>query len=53
MIGLYTPLTGSYPVTPWAGFAVLCGYTALALALAAMLSRPGGHMRQDLNVPFR
>src|SRR5262245_8066253 len=53
VIGLYTPLTGSYPVTPWAGFAVLCGYTALALSLAAMLSRPGGHMWQDLHVPFR
>src|SRR5262249_21829254 len=28
------PLMGYYPMAPWAGFAVLGGYTALALALA-------------------
>ena len=31
----YTPQNGYYPLAPWAGFAVLCGWTALALALAA------------------
>jgi hypothetical protein len=31
---LYTPASGFFPLSPWAGFAVLCGYTALALALA-------------------
>lgn len=31
----YAPAAGYYPLPPWAGFAVLCGYTALALALAA------------------
>ena len=39
MIGLYTPLVGYYPLAPWAGFAVLCGYTALALGLAVFLLR--------------
>ena len=35
----YTPLAGYYPLAPWAGFAVLCGYAALALALAAVRLR--------------
>jgi ABC-type transport system involved in multi-copper enzyme maturation permease subunit len=39
VIGLYTPQAGYYPLAPWAGFAVLCGYTALALGLAAFLLR--------------
>jgi ABC-type transport system involved in multi-copper enzyme maturation permease subunit len=34
VIGLYTPQAGYYPLAPWVGFAVLCGYTALALGLA-------------------
>src|ERR1700722_1906525 len=25
----YTPINGYYPLAPWAGFAVLCGYTAI------------------------
>jgi ABC-type transport system involved in multi-copper enzyme maturation permease subunit len=33
----YTPMLGYYPLAPWAGFAVLCGWTAAALALAAIL----------------
>jgi ABC-type transport system involved in multi-copper enzyme maturation permease subunit len=37
--GLYTPGSGYFPLAPWAGFAVLCGYTALALALAVYLLR--------------
>jgi hypothetical protein len=37
VIGLYTPLLGYYPLAPWAGFAVLCGYAALALGLAVFL----------------
>jgi len=32
----YTPANGYYPLPPWAGFAVLCGYAALALGLAAI-----------------
>jgi ABC-type transport system involved in multi-copper enzyme maturation permease subunit len=32
--GTYTPATGYFPLAPWAGFAVLCGYAALALGLA-------------------
>ena len=32
-----TPATGYFPLAPWAGFAVLCAWTALALALAAFL----------------
>jgi ABC-type transport system involved in multi-copper enzyme maturation permease subunit len=35
----YTPAFGFYPLEPWAGFAVLCGWTALALGLAAYLLR--------------
>jgi ABC-type transport system involved in multi-copper enzyme maturation permease subunit len=31
----YTPGNGYFPLAPWAGFAVLCGYTAFALGLAA------------------
>ena len=36
---LYTPASGYFPLSPWAGFAVLCGWTALALGLAAALLR--------------
>ena len=41
----YPQVTASYtppiyfPLSPWAGFGVLCGYTALALALAVFLLR--------------
>jgi hypothetical protein len=35
VISLYTPAAGYYPLAPWVGFAVLCGYTALAFSLAA------------------
>ncbi len=31
--------SGYYPLVPWAGFAVLCGYAAVALGLAACLLR--------------
>jgi ABC-type transport system involved in multi-copper enzyme maturation permease subunit len=37
--GLFAPTEGYYPLAPWAGFAVLCGYAALALAVAAYLLR--------------
>jgi ABC-type transport system involved in multi-copper enzyme maturation permease subunit len=37
--GEYTPANGYYPLSPWAGLAVLCGYTAVALGLAAVLLR--------------
>ncbi|HKS98839.1 MAG TPA: ABC transporter permease subunit [Rugosimonospora sp.] len=33
----YTPLLGFYPLAPWAGFAVLCGWTAVALVAAGYL----------------
>jgi ABC-type transport system involved in multi-copper enzyme maturation permease subunit len=36
---LYLPTTGYYPLAPWAGFAVLCGWTALAFGLAVVLIR--------------
>jgi ABC-type transport system involved in multi-copper enzyme maturation permease subunit len=36
---VYTPANGYYPLPPWAGFAVLCGYAALALGVAAVLLR--------------
>jgi len=35
----YTPSTGYFPLAPWAGFAVLCAWTALALALAVFVLR--------------
>ncbi|MGH3180642.1 MAG: hypothetical protein ACRDOE_01830, partial [Streptosporangiaceae bacterium] len=35
----YTPVNGYFPLVPWAGFAVLCGYAALALGLAVILLR--------------
>ena len=35
----YTPANGYFPLAPWAGFAVLCGYAALALALAVIVLR--------------
>jgi ABC-type transport system involved in multi-copper enzyme maturation permease subunit len=39
VINSYTPQNGYYPLSPLAGFAVLCGYGALALALAYYLLR--------------
>jgi ABC-type transport system involved in multi-copper enzyme maturation permease subunit len=44
-IPAYPQVTGPYtppiyfPLSPWAGFGVLCAYTALALALAVVLLR--------------
>ena len=35
----YTPANGYFPLAPWAGFAVLCDYAAVALALALYLLR--------------
>jgi hypothetical protein len=36
---VYTPANGYYPLGPWAGLAVLGGYAAAALGLAAILLR--------------
>ena len=36
---LYTPANGYFPLPPWAGFAVLAGWAAVALAGAALLIR--------------
>jgi ABC-type transport system involved in multi-copper enzyme maturation permease subunit/regulation of enolase protein 1 (concanavalin A-like superfamily) len=35
----YTPVFGFYPLPPWAGFAVLCAWTAVALGTAGYLLR--------------
>jgi len=35
----YASAMGYYPLAPWAGFAVLCGWAAAALALAVLLLR--------------
>jgi hypothetical protein len=35
----YLPFFGYYPLAPWAGFAVLCGWTVAALALALITLR--------------
>jgi len=39
VIASYTPNMGYFPLAPWAGLAVLCGYAALALGLAAVVLR--------------
>ena len=36
---VYAPGTGYFPLAPWAGFAVLCGWAAAALVLALFLLR--------------
>jgi hypothetical protein len=36
---LYSPGSGYFPLAPWAGLAVLCGYAALVLSLAVVLLR--------------
>jgi ABC-type transport system involved in multi-copper enzyme maturation permease subunit len=36
---VYTPVEGYFPLAPWAGFAVLCAWAALALGVAAFLLR--------------
>jgi ABC-type transport system involved in multi-copper enzyme maturation permease subunit len=36
---VYTPANGYFPLAPWTGFAVLAGWAALALGLAAYLFR--------------
>src|SRR5580693_9081968 len=36
---LYSPSSGYFPLAPWAGLAVLCGWAALALGLAVVLLR--------------
>ncbi|MHB1432527.1 MAG: hypothetical protein ACYCVZ_10480 [Streptosporangiaceae bacterium] len=35
----YTPQQGYYPLPPWAGLAVLCGFAALAMAIAVISLR--------------
>jgi ABC-type transport system involved in multi-copper enzyme maturation permease subunit len=37
--GSFTPGNGYYPLAPWAGFTVLCAWTALALGVAMYLLR--------------
>jgi ABC-type transport system involved in multi-copper enzyme maturation permease subunit len=39
VIALYSPGSGYFPLAPWAGLAVLCGYAALVLGLAVVLLR--------------
>jgi ABC-type transport system involved in multi-copper enzyme maturation permease subunit len=36
---VYVPSAGYYPLAPWAGFAVLCAWAAVALGVAAFLLR--------------
>jgi ABC-type transport system involved in multi-copper enzyme maturation permease subunit len=36
---VYAPSAGYFPLSPWAGFAVLCAWAALALGLAVYLLR--------------
>jgi hypothetical protein len=37
--GTVTSYSSAHPLAPWAGFAVLCGYAALAMGLAVFLLR--------------
>ncbi|MEU7892359.1 ABC transporter permease subunit [Nonomuraea sp. NPDC049152] len=39
VLGDYAPSAGYYPLAPWAGLAVLCGYAALVLGLAVFQLR--------------
>lgn len=39
VLSVYEPSTGYYPLAPWAGLAVLCGYAALAFGLAVVRMR--------------
>jgi len=39
LIGPYVPQFGYYPLAPLVGFAVLCGYTALAFCMAILLQQ--------------
>jgi ABC-type transport system involved in multi-copper enzyme maturation permease subunit len=39
VLAAYTPAQGYYPLAPWAGFAVLCGYAAAVFGLAVVLLR--------------
>jgi len=39
VVNAYTPAGGYYPLPPWAGFAVLCGYATVTVALAVILLR--------------
>ena len=40
----YTPASGFFPLAPWAGFAVLCGWTAAALGRRRGPAAPEGRM---------
>lgn len=39
VVTAYTPGNGYFPLSPWGGFAVLCGYTVLAFGAAVLLLR--------------
>ncbi|MEU2022703.1 ABC transporter permease subunit [Streptomyces sp. NPDC016469] len=39
VLSVYEPSTGYFPLAPWAGLAVLCGYAALAHGLAVVRLR--------------
>ncbi|MFC7640833.1 hypothetical protein ACFQX6_07380 [Streptosporangium lutulentum] len=51
MTGHYVPQAGYYPLAPWTGLAVLCGYTALALVLAVLQLRRR-RVRQQLHAEW-
>ncbi|MFI2205635.1 ABC transporter permease subunit [Streptomyces sp. NPDC020192] len=39
VVSVYTPSSGYFPLSPWGGYAVLAGWTVLALAAAGLLLR--------------
>ncbi|GGD88514.1 hypothetical protein [Paenibacillus nasutitermitis] len=50
VIGPYIPNSGYYPLAPWVGLAVLCGYSALALGLAIFKLHGRDQIRQELSM---
>jgi hypothetical protein len=51
VVAHYAPSAGYLPLPGWAGFAVLCGYTAALLALAARRHAPDRAMRLHDGLP--
>jgi hypothetical protein len=47
VIDYWAPAMGYYSLSPWAGFAVLCGYAALILGLAIVQLRRRAALRRE------
>ena len=49
---VYAPAYGYFPLAPWAGFAVLCAWTAVFLTLAAVCAEPEGRVRRAIRAEW-